>query len=112
MELNLHTWCGYLRFLIQNHLLQAASMFKGPVPPIVPFSLGSLGFMTPFRILNVPVNIVVSSNFILVLCMIINFAKMVRWLMGQNGAGLKQFVFKYGSQYVCYKLIINNYSNF
>lgn len=27
-------------------------MFKGPVPPIVPFSLGSLGFMTPFRILN------------------------------------------------------------
>lgn len=31
--------------------MQAASMFKGPVPPIVPFSLGSLGFMTPFRIL-------------------------------------------------------------
>ncbi|OMP09550.1 hypothetical protein COLO4_05366 [Corchorus olitorius] len=28
---------------------QAASMFKGPVPPIVPFSLGSLGFMTPFH---------------------------------------------------------------
>ncbi|KAK5786297.1 hypothetical protein PVK06_040931 [Gossypium arboreum] len=27
----------------------AASMFKGPIPPIVPFSLGSLGFMTPFR---------------------------------------------------------------
>ncbi|CAN4089808.1 unnamed protein product [Withania somnifera] len=27
---------------------QAASMFKGPVPPLVPFSLGSLGFMTPF----------------------------------------------------------------
>ncbi|MBA0836002.1 hypothetical protein Goarm_008249 [Gossypium armourianum] len=24
-------------------------MFKGPVPPIVPFSLGSLGFMTPFH---------------------------------------------------------------
>ncbi|PPR97733.1 hypothetical protein GOBAR_AA22939 [Gossypium barbadense] len=32
-------------------VLWAASMFKGPVPPIVPFSLGSLGFMTPFRIL-------------------------------------------------------------
>jgi len=32
--------------------LQAASMFKGPVPPIVPFSLGSLGFMTPFCILH------------------------------------------------------------
>ena len=32
--------------------VQAASMFKGPVPPIVPFSLGSLGFMTPFRILT------------------------------------------------------------
>lgn len=32
-------------------LFQAASMFKGPVPPIVPFSMGSLGFMTPFRIL-------------------------------------------------------------
>uniref|UniRef100_A0A0D6QYE5 NAD(+) kinase n=1 Tax=Araucaria cunninghamii TaxID=56994 RepID=A0A0D6QYE5_ARACU len=24
-------------------------MFKGPVPPVVPFSLGSLGFMTPFQ---------------------------------------------------------------
>nr|GEX64815.1 NAD(H) kinase 1-like isoform X3 [Tanacetum cinerariifolium] len=33
-------------------VLWAASMFEGPVPPIVPFSLGSLGFMTPFRILN------------------------------------------------------------
>ncbi|GFZ20702.1 NAD kinase 1 [Actinidia rufa] len=33
-------------------VLWAASMFKGPVPPIVPFSLGSLGFMTPFRILT------------------------------------------------------------
>lgn len=30
-------------------VLWAASMFKGPVPPIVPFSLGSLGFMTPFQ---------------------------------------------------------------
>ncbi|XP_052188859.1 NAD(H) kinase 1-like [Diospyros lotus] len=29
-------------------VLWAASMFKGPVPPIVSFSLGSLGFMTPF----------------------------------------------------------------
>ncbi|KAL6199706.1 hypothetical protein ACLB2K_029489 [Fragaria x ananassa] len=29
-------------------VLWAASMFKGPVPPVVPFSLGSLGFMTPF----------------------------------------------------------------
>ncbi|OIT33687.1 PREDICTED: NAD(H) kinase 1 [Nicotiana attenuata] len=29
-------------------VLWAAKMFKGPVPPIVPFSLGSLGFMTPF----------------------------------------------------------------
>ncbi|OAY48498.1 NAD(H) kinase 1 isoform X2 [Manihot esculenta] len=29
-------------------VLWVASMFKGPVPPIVPFSLGSLGFMTPF----------------------------------------------------------------
>lgn len=31
---------------------QAASLFKGPVPPVVAFSLGSLGFMTPFCILN------------------------------------------------------------
>ncbi|KAJ4894179.1 NAD(H) kinase 1 [Raphanus sativus] len=30
-------------------VLWAASMFKGPVPPIVPFSMGSLGFMTPFQ---------------------------------------------------------------
>ncbi|KAH9741395.1 NAD(H) kinase 1 [Citrus sinensis] len=30
-------------------VLWAASIFKGPVPPIVPFSLGSLGFMTPFH---------------------------------------------------------------
>ncbi|XP_031100808.1 NAD(H) kinase 1 isoform X2 [Ipomoea triloba] len=29
-------------------VLWAASMFKGPVPPVVSFSLGSLGFMTPF----------------------------------------------------------------
>ncbi|XP_073311563.1 NAD(H) kinase 1-like isoform X3 [Primulina huaijiensis] len=29
-------------------VLWAASMFKGPVPPIVSFSLGSLGFITPF----------------------------------------------------------------
>ncbi|KAG4979315.1 hypothetical protein JHK85_033273 [Glycine max] len=35
-------------------VLWAASMFKGPVPPIVPFSLGSLGFMTPFSELNHP----------------------------------------------------------
>jgi NAD kinase len=27
-------------------------MFKGPVPPVVSFSMGSLGFMTPFRILH------------------------------------------------------------
>nr|CAB3461617.1 unnamed protein product [Digitaria exilis] len=32
-------------------VLWAASLFKGPVPPVVPFALGSLGFMTPFRIL-------------------------------------------------------------
>uniref|UniRef100_A0A1D1YAY9 NAD(+) kinase n=1 Tax=Anthurium amnicola TaxID=1678845 RepID=A0A1D1YAY9_9ARAE len=30
-------------------VLWAASLFKGPVPPVVPFSLGSLGFMTPFQ---------------------------------------------------------------
>ncbi|GAB2287048.1 NAD kinase 1 [Dionaea muscipula] len=29
-------------------VLWAASLFKGPFPPLVPFSLGSLGFMTPF----------------------------------------------------------------
>ncbi|KAJ3676271.1 hypothetical protein LUZ60_003683 [Juncus effusus] len=29
-------------------VLWAASMFKGPVPPVVAFALGSLGFMTPF----------------------------------------------------------------
>ncbi|KAG8085444.1 hypothetical protein GUJ93_ZPchr0010g9721 [Zizania palustris] len=29
-------------------VLWAASLFKGPVPPVVAFSLGSLGFMTPF----------------------------------------------------------------
>lgn len=37
--------------------MQAASMFKGPVPPIVPFSLGSLGFMTPFCILQLCVHV-------------------------------------------------------
>ncbi|XP_073014415.1 putative NAD kinase 3 [Typha latifolia] len=31
-------------------VLWAASLFKGPVPPVVPFSLGSLGFMTAFHI--------------------------------------------------------------
>ncbi|KAI3905609.1 hypothetical protein MKX01_036518 [Papaver californicum] len=30
-------------------VLWAASMFEGPVPPVVPFSLWSLGFMTPFH---------------------------------------------------------------
>ncbi|XP_010031774.2 NAD(H) kinase 1 [Eucalyptus grandis] len=29
-------------------VLWAASLFQGPVPPVVSFSLGSLGFMTPF----------------------------------------------------------------
>ncbi|CAD6234799.1 unnamed protein product [Miscanthus lutarioriparius] len=29
-------------------VLWAASLFKGPVPPVVAFALGSLGFMTPF----------------------------------------------------------------
>ncbi|KAJ7561399.1 hypothetical protein O6H91_03G026700 [Diphasiastrum complanatum] len=29
-------------------VLWAASLFKGPVPPVVSFSMGSLGFMTPF----------------------------------------------------------------
>ncbi|GMH10314.1 hypothetical protein Nepgr_012155 [Nepenthes gracilis] len=29
-------------------VLWGASLFKGPVPPVVAFSLGSLGFMTPF----------------------------------------------------------------
>lgn len=38
-------------FFFPTLIWQAASIFKGPVPPIVPFSLGSLGFMTPFRIL-------------------------------------------------------------
>lgn len=36
-------------------------MFKGPVPPIVPFALGSLGFMTPFRILILSGDIPFSS---------------------------------------------------
>lgn len=30
-------------------VLWAASMFKGPVPPVVPLAMGSLGFMTPFN---------------------------------------------------------------
>lgn len=30
-------------------VLWGASIFKGPTPPFVPFSLGSLGFMTPFQ---------------------------------------------------------------
>ncbi|BBN13160.1 NAD+ kinase [Marchantia polymorpha subsp. ruderalis] len=30
-------------------VLWAANMFKGPVPPLVSFSMGSLGFMTPFQ---------------------------------------------------------------
>lgn len=30
-------------------VLWAASMFKGPVPPLVSFAMGSLGFMTPFH---------------------------------------------------------------
>ncbi|XP_039158717.1 NAD(H) kinase 1 [Eucalyptus grandis] len=29
-------------------VLWAASLFQGPVPPVVSFNLGSLGFMTPF----------------------------------------------------------------
>ncbi|KAM7272278.1 hypothetical protein ACFE04_026941 [Oxalis oulophora] len=33
-------------------VLWAASKFKGPVPPVVAFSLGSLGFMTPFHSQN------------------------------------------------------------
>nr|GEX23425.1 NAD(H) kinase 1-like [Tanacetum cinerariifolium] len=40
------TLCG------DGTVLWAASIFKDPVPLIVPFSLGSLGFMTSFRILN------------------------------------------------------------
>jgi len=31
-------------------IVQAASMFKGPMPPLVSFSMGSLGFMTQFGI--------------------------------------------------------------
>jgi NAD+ kinase len=30
-------------------VLWATSMFRGPVPPLVSFSMGSLGFMTPFQ---------------------------------------------------------------
>ncbi|KAL3690681.1 hypothetical protein R1sor_004332 [Riccia sorocarpa] len=30
-------------------VLWAANLFKGPVPPLVSFSMGSLGFMTPFQ---------------------------------------------------------------
>ncbi|CAM6046182.1 unnamed protein product [Sphagnum compactum] len=30
-------------------LIWAASMFKGPIPPVVAFSMGSLGFMTQFQ---------------------------------------------------------------
>lgn len=30
-------------------VLWAANIFKGPVPPVVSFSMGSLGFMTPFQ---------------------------------------------------------------
>lgn len=30
-------------------VLWAASMFKGPVPPLISFAMGSLGFMTPFQ---------------------------------------------------------------
>lgn len=30
-------------------VLWAASMFKGPVPPLLSFAMGSLGFMTPFQ---------------------------------------------------------------
>ncbi|GLJ13752.1 hypothetical protein SUGI_0219500 [Cryptomeria japonica] len=30
-------------------VLWASSLFKGPVPPVISFSLGSLGFMTPFQ---------------------------------------------------------------
>ncbi|KAH7315150.1 hypothetical protein KP509_21G036200 [Ceratopteris richardii] len=30
-------------------VLWAASKFKGPVPPVVSFAMGSLGFMTPFK---------------------------------------------------------------
>ncbi|KAH9741400.1 NAD(H) kinase 1 [Citrus sinensis] len=44
--LNLFTYA----FTVQETVNElAASIFKGPVPPIVPFSLGSLGFMTPFH---------------------------------------------------------------
>ncbi|EFJ37483.1 hypothetical protein SELMODRAFT_76799 [Selaginella moellendorffii] len=30
-------------------VLWAASLFRGPVPPVVSFAMGSLGFMTPFQ---------------------------------------------------------------
>ena len=46
-------WSLHCSFDISFFLiLQAASMFKGSVPPVVPFSLGTLGFMTPFCILH------------------------------------------------------------
>lgn len=58
--IKLHVYVCYIVILLvsnsywlpSDYYLQAASLFKGPVPPVVPFSLGSLGFMTPFRILH------------------------------------------------------------
>lgn len=32
-------------------ILHASSLFPGKVPPVVPFSMGTLGFLLPFRIL-------------------------------------------------------------
>uniref|UniRef100_A0A803PSR1 Uncharacterized protein n=1 Tax=Cannabis sativa TaxID=3483 RepID=A0A803PSR1_CANSA len=58
----------------------AASKFKGPVPPVVPFSLGSLGFMTRFEseryketldsILKGPINITLRHR---LLCRVIKY---------------------------------------
>ncbi|KAM6596597.1 hypothetical protein CsatA_007121 [Cannabis sativa] len=61
-------------------VLWAASKFKGPVPPVVPFSLGSLGFMTRFEseryketldsILKGPINITLRHR---LLCRVIKY---------------------------------------
>ncbi|GMH22242.1 hypothetical protein Nepgr_024085 [Nepenthes gracilis] len=44
----LHTKVDLVTLGGDGTVLWGASLFKGPVPPVIAFSLGSLGFMTPF----------------------------------------------------------------
>ncbi|KAH7529422.1 hypothetical protein FEM48_Zijuj05G0182400 [Ziziphus jujuba var. spinosa] len=40
--------CRQMLYALPKTATKAAYMYKGPIPPVVPFSLGSLGFYDPF----------------------------------------------------------------